>query len=831
MSFLLKHGSQNFIRYLCISLFLCTAGTTYAAPLSTIDNSIFGTPTGQVPPGFENISEEQTSQLDFFYGGKFIGSSFASYTTDSITLEDPYGVVDLLPKLLDKEAIIQALSRSLDTNTEYICKEEQECIYLEPDIAEVILDQDNFHIEILINSNYLETSSTDFSPFLPASSANEISSSHGINLNFSGEDNSSLIYTLDINSTIALQENRLRFNWDISDDKLFFSEIVYEKDTLDGHELAVGSFTIKNGNNRFINSKNIMGIHYGSSLMTRTDRGTESSTPIFIFLQKRGRVEVFHKNKLIDAKIFNAGNHQLNTRDYPVGAYEITLIIADTGETREEKIFFVKNNELPPTKQPLFFIEAGVQSTDHQNTLPKIEDQLLFNSGYSLRLFDNIAWRAHYTHTYNTDSKTDDLLAQTSLFYINPYFDISLGLAAGKHNRHGFSSYGNFYLGDLIGNFNTMFMDSDTTSNFTINNSPFLLSYASQANLNLSYPLWRSRLNFTARYNQIEKNLPSNISYGLHYQVPLFSNRVHRFNITLDATHENDDSTFLVNLQYYFNSDKITSTYTLKQQYKDNPLSEHKQLTAHEATLRWKDTNLENARFEPEVSYAQRSKDKSYGLKLDYESTLGQAKLHINRFETENKSGTVYTGNSSTNIVSIGKDWFFGGAENQSSGILVDLRDAPESSRFQVKIDQQLQTIVKGGKNNFVPLRPYEEYIFSLKPYSDELLQYQQNERHISLYPGNIVRQIFEVNQIIVLVGRLINEKGEPLAYYAIDNALGFGSTDAQGWFQIEVLSGTEYLTINKKGKYCRVTLAKQYAIESGLALLDDLQCKTLNQE
>jgi hypothetical protein len=84
------------------------------------------------------------------------------------------------------------------------------------------------------------------------------------------------------------------------------------------------------------------------------------------------------------------------------------------------------------------------------------------------------------------------------------------------------------------------------------------------------------------------------------------------------------------------------------------------------------------------------------------------------------------------------------------------------------------------------------------------------------------------VNQIIILVGRLVNKTGQALGYYTINNAIGFGNTDAEGWFQIEVLSNTHSLDVSKNELNCHVTLAPNYPIESGLAVFDDLICQKI---
>ena len=112
-------------------------------------------------------------------------------------------------------------------------------------------------------------------------------------------------------------------------------------------------------------------------------------------------------------------------------------------------------------------------------------------------------------------------------------------------------------------------------------------------------------------------------------------------------------------------------------------------------------------------------------------------------------------------------------------------------------------------------------------PICDAIVGYDQTPQKITLYPGNVQTLNFSASAIHVLIAQVINEDNTPLARGRISNALEYGGTDQDGWFQVE-LDHREPLIIQRlDGSMCQVEMP-DYKIEDGLAVLDALMCRTI---
>jgi hypothetical protein len=77
----------------------------------------------------------------------------------------------------------------------------------------------------------------------------------------------------------------------------------------------------------------------------------------------------------------------------------------------------------------------------------------------------------------------------------------------------------------------------------------------------------------------------------------------------------------------------------------------------------------------------------------------------------------------------------------------------------------------------------------------------------------------------MVLLGQAVDELGRPVGNARFANVEGYGATDEQGWFQIEV-SNTEPLRLEPRdgAAPCQILLPELY-VEQGLAMVDQLIC------
>ena len=83
--------------------------------------SVQETTSAAVPPGFERLLEPQTTQVDVYYGGRFLEAAIATFTPDEIRFAEPASIVRKIPDLLDTGVLTSRLAGGLSTNSGLVC--------------------------------------------------------------------------------------------------------------------------------------------------------------------------------------------------------------------------------------------------------------------------------------------------------------------------------------------------------------------------------------------------------------------------------------------------------------------------------------------------------------------------------------------------------------------------------------------------------------------------------------------------------------------------------------------------------------------------------------
>ena len=114
-------------------------------------------PPNNIPEGFESLFDDQSSLVDVYYGGRFLGAAMATFNPESIRFEDPAPLVDKIPNMLAPAEVLKALHGDIPTNQEFRCfyTGQSNCGILDPEVAGVIFNEDNFRVDIFINPELL----------------------------------------------------------------------------------------------------------------------------------------------------------------------------------------------------------------------------------------------------------------------------------------------------------------------------------------------------------------------------------------------------------------------------------------------------------------------------------------------------------------------------------------------------------------------------------------------------------------------------------------------------------------------------------------------------
>lgn len=184
----------------------------------------------------------------------------------------------------------------------------------------------------------------------------------------------------------------------------------------------------------------------------------------------------------------------------------------------------------------------------------------------------------------------------------------------------------------------------------------------------------------------------------------------------------------------------------------------------------------------------------------------------------------------STSFLTDGKVFALGGEERAESALVVNLDGRP-GDVFDVKVNGQRRGYAIAGSPSIIALSPYEQYRVSLNPAGETLYSFDEREKTVTLYSGNVVTLDYEAIPLQLLFGRLLFN-GLPLEGARINGGLFPGSTDDIGMFQLETRSDVGNLQVElNNGWLCQLPvkpLDAGYVLQMGTIDLADAQCAPL---
>ncbi len=824
-------------RWKCI-VNLLYAFSMYAVSHMAFANGPIFLAANNPPAGFEDLSSTQQSLVDIYFGNRYIGSQLASFSPGIIELPNPAELVRQIGNLNDPTLIVSTLTGELNSHSDRVCLNDssQNCGILETPVAGVIFDESRFRVDIFINRRFMLTRAADVRKYLPPSDAG-----FALMQNFSaavsgstaeGSDNS---YTLNGLTMAAWEENSLYWSWDYSDTSHFSVNQLYGQRDFEGVEYNAGLLSTSGFGFNLTSDQPMVGLRINSSNNTREDLDFSGGMPVAVFLPTRGRVEVRKDDRLIDSEFFEAGSQQLDTSSFPSGAYDIEIRILDESGNRitTETRFFAKQSQIPPNGEWLFFMETGrVVNRQAEKALPELTEQWLTRAGASRRVLDTLA------ATGAVAINNDDALMEFGLYHFGYRYEISPSLMLADNGSKGFTVNSRLSLGDLSlsGNYRRLWHNKSLTDDVDDdgNDIPGLFGNAfEQHSLSASMPLFDGSLGYRYSLNQgFDDNndpLDPTRTHSLDYRRTLFRTFDYDGDMTLSLGKSSDTRIGLVSFSFRYRDDHWDFRATPRAE-----ISKRDGVTDRSERLRistsWDDGDLLDGDLRFNAGVEGGTGDERMDGSVQYANHYGRASFSASHTRSSDSSITSWGGSMSTSFLTDGEVFALGGEERAESALVVNLDGRP-GDVFDVKVNGQRRGYAIAGSPSIIALSPYEQYRVSLSPAGETLYSFDEREKTVTLYPGNVVTLDYEAIPLQLLFGRLLLN-GLPLEGARINGGLYPGSTDDIGMFQLETRSDVGNLQVElNNGWLCQLPvkpLDAGYVLQMGTIDLADAQCAPL---
>ena len=775
--------------------------------------------TSEVPPGFEALNYARRSQIDIYYGGRYLCSQMATFTAETVELSSPEDVVSRIPQLSEPQTVAGLLSGKVIAHSELVCApgEKEDCGRLYPDVAGVIFDDNRFRMDVFINKHYLTLQPADIQRFLPPSDG-RLALLQNLSLAASGTTGSayndpevplgesvSADYTLSGISLLSWRENSVYGSWDYSKNNQLNVDVLYGQREFEGLSWQGGMLSSRGFGLNFSYDQRMLGARVATSYLTRTDTELIRGTPINVFLPTRGRVELRRDGKLLTSEFLEAGNQQLNTSNLPEGAYNLQIrVVDDFGhELSRETRFFAKQNRLPAAGTWEWFVEGGkVLDRSSDQAFPKITDKFLGRAGVGRRLAD--AWSG----TLAIAADNHDALLEAGLFNVGRFWDISPHLMVGRHGDYGagvdlqarvesisfFGHYRRLWNHDYVVDPKKVKADPKKKSVqdeiFHPQGNELLGPGFEQFTSSINAPLFTGTLSYRYSFNRTHLN--SVDTQSLSWRSPLWRFEHYDLDCEFSAGQSDGKDVVLATFSFNLRDDRWSHRLTPAVEYNKTPEGEEYDERL-QLTSRWTDGDWLEGDMSFDGGVQVSAQQNRIDGRLKYGDHRGAMDLALVHSRTHQEQATGYSLNMSTSLMTNG-DYVTVGGENMSQSGVVIYISGRDGDYFDVLIDDRRVTYAVVGEPTLVTLNPYHQYRIGLRPSGSAFYQFEEKQQLVTLYPGNVVKMELNAQPLKLAFGRILFNKHPIQAL--IKNGMAQASTDEGGMFQIEVDAETQAIII-----------------------------------
>jgi hypothetical protein len=594
----------------------------------------------------------------------------------------------------------------------------------------------------------------------------------------------------------------------------------------------------------FSPSLRFAGLQFETAENLFVDNDAARGSRLEIFVPTRSTVRFFRESQLIAVQVLDFGLQEVDTSSFPQGSYDVDIIITDnTGRETRDRRFFTKAGFLASRARPTFSLSAGTV-----RDILDVTSTPIAQGGMRMRVTDFFDVGTGITAT---DSDSIGSLDITS-FYRSVRFGLSG--AATPEGDTGYSYLAGFSYEGFSANGQLISADGEDRSlqDFPLDPtkpgyipslvaSPTDLYIQTQRsqNLNLLQTVGQFLLRYSIQRNQIGD---SDNRWAKGFSADWLALNSTNDQLTFRVGDFNTDSGRNKTAQILF-IHRLNVNWHLESQlmYRDNSDGGYETLALtginYNSRLLQSSTGSQ-LRLTEEARRLKDTGDTQNSFTTNLSSIITGDYLRATSFVRDIRG----SGGTSTTTLGLNAESTFLVAnkgevsvafppQNESVFVAeVEGNQLSDDQQFNVLVNGQAQSVINAHEKAFVSLSPYRTYKVSIVPVEgSSLVDYDAAVYEITLFPGNVVQRTWRVDKVFVLIGRLLDLDGNPIVRERIKGLKGYGFTEDDGTFQVEI-SGTEKLYIESKRHSCVIELELPpdpgYFVDVG-----DVVCKVQERE
>lgn len=780
----------------------------------------------EAPQGFAVLSEPRQMLADVYFGGTKIAEATVTARPGFVRFHEPTKVVAAIPHLRDPPAVQLVLAGEMSSNSGLVCStlKSENCGTLSPQVAGLIFDEDRFRIDLFINSSLLDAILPVGSGYL-STPGGAISMTSSIGLSLSGSSQGRTSYNLQNRTIVATGGARLSVNSSyasrlglVTDD--FVAEI-------DRRNLRYSAGMFWAPGLDMIGQRRIIGAGLTTQMDTRADKDLLEGTPLFLFLDRAARVEVLADGRLLDSRVYEAGNNRIDTTYLPSGAYSLVLRVHQAdGKVRDEQRFFARNAQVAPVGKPVYFAFAGVLANTRRNRPFSPSRTLFYQAGTAHRLTDSLAVDASIIGTQHK------AMFEAGGYLLRPSARVrAAALVSTRGDKGVLLQVGTSGSGPLSLNFDLRRIwskDQRPLIPMPIHGERFDLHAPTAAQLgagsftqasgSLGYRVGNGFIGLTGAFRR-DHGSRSDYSLGPNLSIPVLQHNGLQLMVQADAQRTRTSMAAYAGI-------RLVTT------------SNGKSLIASGGYASLRGRGKGEPSFARPVGsiageYYHQAKDRTemtLGAGAERTVTDANARVHGALYSSlgtvrgdllryfGDRAATQYGFSVQTGIAANSSDTVLGGRELMQSALLVSVDGRADGAAFDVLIDNVPRGRVSAARSLPVYLASYRTYSVRLKPADAAAVSYDSQAKKITLYPGTVRSVRWTVQRTFTVFGQALATDGAPVTAARVETAHGLGETDEHGFFQVDMADGDELRFSRGPALLCRASLTNPQPVRGYVA-------------
>ncbi len=757
-----------------------------------------------VPAGFETISKPRETRITLYYGGELLGAFPAHFAPGKIQFDRPADIIATIPTIIDQATVAAVLAQPLDAHADLQCnaKRTENCGTLNPDVTGIIFNDSRLDAELFVNKKFLSVTDQAGTRYLPLPER-KFGAVNAFTGAIGGGSNGNNNFAVSDNATYSYGEMRFNTQSTLANDGVRFDTAAATLER-NGWNDTAGLF--RSQSMELLSDRDIAGISVSTSTRTLLDSRKTVGNSIIVFLPRRSFVSIYREGRLYSSQNYEAGNQTVDTSELPEGAYNITLRIQEPdGQIREERRFFAKNQNLPPAGQPVYYAQAGVirKSASDDSALPELTSNILLRAGTVQRISDDMGLSQSFL------GLSDRAVSETGLFWIHSGIEMR-GTVLGSTRGDAGLQFG------YLQNWNTFNMSLDARKLWNADAPIPGFDAYSQSNTQVTagagYTV-SEKITVGARANYTQNNtMPSTKSIGPYVNWQIWQHGEGILNLRADAARNDnrDEGNILLSFSYRLGDYNISSTAGAT----CNAAG-----TAPNGNLRIShDSRAPGETLLVGAGTGTDSKQQIANADADWHNNFGQFRGSVQEAFGRTGNNFSYGGNFAFNIAQTTDSFHLGGDANGRSAVIIDTVGDADTD-MTIFVNGAANSVVHAGQRQVIYLSPFHNYNIHLTSKNPGLYDYNNNDRRVTLYPGNVAKLSWEINKFYVVTGHVVDAEGAPLQNALLKDSKAQIATDDKGRLQAEI-AAPHILVFNKKDNMqCQVTLPKLAAPKNGVLL------------